>query len=67
MATRTIITMGLVNGIKLHHSTIRTFGLYTAICAMMMATIIGTVTGNMNCWVSVSLSTAEPMAASKEL
>ena len=29
--------------------------------------INGMVTGNINCWVSVSLSTAEPMAANMEL
>ena len=67
MATRTIITTGLVNGIKLHQKTIGLPGFYTAVCAMMMANIMGMVTGNMNCCVSDSLSTAEPIAASMEL
>ena len=67
MATRTIITTGLVNGMIEPQNTNGLLGLVMAICAMKMAMIMGRVTGNMNCWVSVSLSTALPTAANMEL
>lgn len=67
VATRTIITMGDVNGMIEHQNTAGPSGLYTAVWAMKSPTIMGMVMGIMNCCVSVSASTAEPTAAKSEL
>ena len=67
MATRTIITTGLVKGMMEPQNTTGLLGFCMAVCAMKMAMMMGIVTGIMNCCVSASLSTALPTAAKSEL
>ncbi len=65
---RTIITTGEVSGIIDSQKAIGPSGLFTtAELANTNEKISGMVTGNINCCVSDSLSTAEPMAANKAL
>ena len=61
--TLAIITMGEVRGIIENQKAILPSGLSKALIKTMMAAISGKLTGNINCCVSDSLSTAEPMAA----
>ena len=61
---RISITMGDVNGNKEKPTAIGPCGLLkTEKNPTYMANIKGKIIGNINCWVSVSLSTAAPMAA----
>ena len=66
MATRSIITMGEVKGISEKIMVLEPSGLVNAISATINAKTRGMVMGNMNCWVSASLSTAAPTAANSE-
>ena len=61
-----IITIGEVSGIIEHQKERELSGFCIVPMATMSARIIGIVTGSMNCWVSVSLSTADPIAAKIE-
>ena len=58
-----IITIGEVRGIMEHHKESWLSGFCIVPIATISPRIIGIVTGSMNCWVSVSLSTADPIAA----
>ena len=62
---RAIITTGDVNGIMLNQTATGPSGLMIEILATISARKSGKVTGNMNCCVSDSLSTAEPIAAKR--
>ncbi len=55
------MTMGDVNGIIENQKAIAPSGFLITLCATIIAKISGTVMGSINCCVSVSLSTAEPM------
>ena len=64
--SRTIITIGEVSGIILNQKLILPLGEeVTTLCATTNENTNGMVMGNINCCVSVSLSTAEPTAANK--
>ena len=58
-----IITIGEVRGIIEHQKDSGLSGFRIVPIATSSAKIIGIVTGSINCWVSVSLSTADPIAA----
>ncbi len=60
---RIIMMTGEVNGIIESHHEREPSGLLITYCIITIASISGTVTGNMNCCVSASLSTADPIAA----
>ena len=60
---RAIITIGEVSGIIEHQNESELSGFCMVPIATIRARIIGIVTGSINCWVSVSLSTADPIAA----
>src|SRR5687767_9284269 len=65
---RIIMAMGDVNGISDSHTDSGLSGLLIMTdSAMANVKMSGNVTGIMNCWVSVSLSTAEPTAANSAL
>ena len=57
--------MGDVSGIMDNQKAIDPSGLATTDCASTKDRIKGMVIGNINCWVSASLSTADPMAAKR--
>ena len=61
--TLAIITMGEVNGMMENQKAMGPSGLSRARIKTIMEAISGSDTGNINCWVSDSLSTDEPMAA----
>ncbi len=63
---RAIITIGEVKGIIENQKAIELSGFCMVPMATIRASIIGIVTGSINCCVSVSLSTAEPIAAKTE-
>ena len=66
--TRISITMGDVNGTIEKIVEIGPFGsLMTVAKPTYIPKMSGNITGNINCCVSVSLSTAAPIAANKEL
>ena len=58
-----IMAIGDVKGMMEAQKTRGPSGLLMIYGIRTMARMSGTVMGNMNCWVSASLSTAEPMAA----
>ena len=60
---RAIITIGEVNGISEHQKESELSEFCIVPIATINANIIGIVTGSINCCVSVSLSTADPIAA----
>ena len=60
---RATITIGEVRGIIEHQKERELSGFCIVPMATISARIIGIVTGSINCWVSVSLSTADPIAA----
>ena len=62
---RTIITMGEVKGMMLNQNAIAPSGSSITLVVATIPKIKGIVTGSINCWVSVSLSTAEPIAAKR--
>ena len=65
---RIIIAMGDVKGMIDNQTDSVLSGLLIITdCASIKVNMSGSVTGNINCWVSVSLSTAEPTAANKAL
>lgn len=65
---RTIITIGEVKGMTESQKESGLEGLLiTKEVDRIKAKMSGSVTGSINCWVSVSLSTAEPIAANKAL
>ncbi len=55
--------MGEVSGIMEHQNESELSGFCIVPIATINASIIGMVTGSINCCVSVSLSTADPIAA----
>jgi hypothetical protein len=61
-----IITMGDVRGIIENQKEIELSGFCIVPIATKSPRMIGIVTGSINCCVSVSLSTAEPIAANIE-
>ena len=66
IATLTGIIIGEVKGITESQKANAPSGFLIMPCAAINAMIKGTVTGNINCCVSVSLSTAEPIAANND-
>ncbi len=60
---RTIITTGEVKGIILNQKGRGPSGFCMAAIMTYIPKISGSITGNINCWVSVSLSTADPITA----
>ena len=60
-----IITTGEVRGIIENQNAIGPSGLSNAVTKTIMAAISGREIGSINCWVSDSLSTAEPIAAKR--
>ena len=62
---RTIMTIGDVNGKMEKNCAMLLSGSLIMFCAMIKLKMSGIVTGKINCWVSASLSTAEPIAANK--
>ena len=63
---RAIITMGEVSGIIEHQNESGLSGFCMVPIATIKPSMIGMVTGSINCCVSVSLSTADPIAANTE-
>lgn len=62
-----VITTGEVNGIIDNQNAVGPSGLLIMEKLPYTPTINGIIAKRVNCWVSVSLSTAEPMAAYSEL
>lgn len=62
-ANRPIMITGDVNGMYENKTAIFPSGLVTALCIKTNEIIKGNVTGITNCWVSVSESIADPIAA----
>ena len=61
-----IITIGDVNGIIEHQNASELSGFSSMVCRAINEKINGMVIGSINCWESVSESTAEPTAANNE-
>ena len=63
---RAIITIGEVKGIIENQKESELSGFCMVPIATNKPNIIGSITGNINCWVSESVSTADPIAANTE-